>query len=57
MELSIDKGDSLSVIIAIGLLAFAFGIPFTAFSLIGAVITMIVGAFVAVMGIALQNEE
>nr|MDO8132779.1 hypothetical protein [Candidatus Njordarchaeum guaymaensis] len=57
MKLAIDKGDALSVIIAIGLLVFAFGIPFTAFNLIGAVVTMILGAMVAVIGVALQSEE
>jgi len=57
VKLTIDKGDALSVIIAIGLLVFAFGIPLTAFNLIGAVITMIVGAMVAVICVALQSEE
>jgi len=52
-----DKGDPLTVIIAIGLLVFALGIPFTAFIMFGGVIAMIVGAIVAVIGVALQGEE
>jgi len=57
VKLAIDKGDTLSIIIAIGLLVFALGIPFTAFIMFGGIITMIVGAIVAVIGVALQGEE
>jgi len=57
VKLAIDKGDTLSVIIAIALLVFAFGIPFTAFNPLAGAITIIIGAMVAVLGYALQSEE
>nr|MDO8100209.1 hypothetical protein [Candidatus Njordarchaeota archaeon] len=52
-----DNSDTLGVIIAIGLLVFVLGMPFTAFVMFGGVIAMIVGAIVAVIGVALQSEE
>jgi high-affinity Fe2+/Pb2+ permease len=57
VKLAVDKGDTLSVIIAMGLFVLAFGIPFSAFNPFAGVITIIVGAMVAVLGYALQNEE
>jgi len=57
VKLSMDNSDTLGVIIAIGLLVFVLGMPFTAFVMFGGVIAMIVGAIVAVIGVALQSEE
>jgi hypothetical protein len=57
VKLSIDKGDTLSIIIAIGLFIFAFGIPFCAYNWYGGIITIFVGALIAILGVALQSEE
>jgi hypothetical protein len=57
VKLAIDKGDTLSVIIGIGLFIFAFGIPFCVYNWFGGITTVLVGAMIAVIGIALQSEE
>jgi hypothetical protein len=57
VKLSLDKGDTLSIIIAIGLFIFAFGIPFCAYNWYGGIITIFVGALIAIFGVALQSEE
>jgi hypothetical protein len=57
VKLSLDKGDTLSIIIAIGLFIFAFGIPFCAYNWYGGIITIFVGALIAILGVALQSEE
>ena len=52
-----SRNDGLTLIIAIGLFIFAFGIPYAALSPFAGMITVIIGVMVAVLGYTLQSEE